>query len=52
MIWAFVAEDLGLGRPVSVLVLALMVLTAFMILRKVDDAPRDWTPEELGVAEG
>lgn len=32
--------------------LAVMVLVAFTILRKVDDAPRDWTPEELGAVEG
>ncbi len=51
LLWAFVAEDLGLGRPVSVLTLALMVLIAFLVLRPVDDAPRQWSPEELG-AEG
>ena len=49
LVWAFVAEDLGLGRPASVLVLAVMVVIAQVILRKVDDRPRDWTPEEMGV---
>jgi UMF1 family MFS transporter len=48
LVWAFVAEDLGLGRPASVLVLAAMVVVAHLILRPVDDRPRDWTPEELG----
>jgi len=48
VLWAFVAEDLGWGRPASVMVLALMVIVAFWILRGVDEEPRDWTPEELG----
>lgn len=48
LLWAFVAETLGLGRPASVLTLALMVVVSFLILRRVDDAPRDWSPEELG----
>ena len=49
IIWAFVAEDLGLGRPASVLVLALMVVVALLVLRGVDDKPREWSPEELGL---
>jgi UMF1 family MFS transporter len=48
VVWAFVAEDLGLGRPASVLVLALMVVIAFAVLRRVDDEPRHWSPEEVG----
>jgi hypothetical protein len=27
-----------------------MVLVAMVILRRVDDEPRSWTPEEMGVA--
>jgi len=50
LIWAFVAEDLGLGRPASVGVLALMVVVAWVILRPVDDEERDWSEEELGEA--
>ncbi len=49
VLWAFVAEDLGLGRPASVLVLAMMVVVAMLVLRRVDDQPRSWTPEELGI---
>lgn len=48
LLWAFVAEGLGLGRPASVAVLALMVVVAFLILRPVDDEPREWTPAEMG----
>ena len=48
LLWAFVAEGLGFGRPAAVAVLGLMVLTAWYILRPVDDATRDWSPEELG----
>ena len=49
LLWAFVAEGLGLGRPASVLVLAIMIGIAFFVLRGVDDRSRDWTPEEMGV---
>jgi UMF1 family MFS transporter len=49
VLWAFVAEDLGLGRPASVFVLAMMVVVSFVVLRRVDDKPRAWTPEEMGV---
>lgn len=49
VVWAFVAEDLGLGRPASVLVLALMVVIALGVLRGVDDEPREWSAEELGL---
>jgi hypothetical protein len=49
VVWAFVAEDLGLGRSASVLVLAVMVVIAYAILRRVDDEPRHWSPEELGL---
>jgi UMF1 family MFS transporter len=48
LVWAFVAEGLGFGRPAAVAVLGLMVVTAALILRPVDDDPRDWSPEELG----
>lgn len=48
LLWAFVAEDLGLGRPASVGVLALMVVVAWLILRPVDDEERDWSEEEMG----
>ncbi|MEX0893381.1 MAG: MFS transporter [Gemmatimonadota bacterium] len=51
LLWAFVAETLGMGRPVAVLVLFFMVVAAWFILRRVDDTPRDWRPEELGGEE-
>jgi UMF1 family MFS transporter len=47
LLWAFVAEDLGLGRPASVAVLLLMVVISWTILRGVDDRPREWGPEDL-----
>ena len=48
LLWAFVAEGLGWGRPASVATLGLMVIVAWTILRPVDDRPRDWSPEEMG----
>jgi UMF1 family MFS transporter len=51
LIWAFVAEGLGLGRPASVAVLLVMIVIAWWILRGVDDRPREWGPEDLSVVE-
>jgi UMF1 family MFS transporter len=54
--WAFVAErvsiggvsfGLGLGRPAAVGALALEIVIAWWILRRVSDAPRTWGEEEL-----
>lgn len=46
LVWGFVAIDLGLGRPAAVAVLLVMVIIAFVILRGVDDTPREWGPED------
>ena len=42
LIWALIADTLGLGRPAAVGGLLVMVIIAFVILHGVDDAPRDW----------
>lgn len=47
-LWALIAETLGLGRPAAVGGLLAMVVVAFVILRRVDDTPREWSAEELG----
>jgi UMF1 family MFS transporter len=47
LLWAFVAEDLGLGRPASVAVLLVMIVISWTILRGVDDRPREWGPEDM-----
>jgi len=53
--WAFVAETisvrgvtfgLGLGRPAAVAALALEIVIAWWILRRVSDAPRTWGEED------
>lgn len=48
LLWVFVADVLGLGRPVAVLSLALMIGLAASILNRIDDASRVWPVE--GVA--
>jgi MFS transporter, UMF1 family len=54
--WAFVAErvelagvafGLGLGRPAAVATLMLEIVIGYLILRKVSDAPREWTVDAL-----
>lgn len=44
--WGYIADTLGLGRPVAVLSLLLFVVISFAILQGVDDRPREW-PTEL-----
>ena len=39
LLWVFVSEALGLGRPVAILSLLVMVLIAYAILRGVSDQP-------------
>jgi len=39
LVWAFVSETLGLGRPAAVAALLLFVVTAWIILRPLSDEP-------------
>lgn len=48
LIWAFVADGLGLGRPAAVTTLLGGVVIAYFILRPVSDERRDWAAEEVG----
>ena len=53
LLWVFVADWLGLGRPVAVLTLLVLVLFARHVLGGVDDARRMWPAvqtERTGVA--
>jgi UMF1 family MFS transporter len=47
LLWAFVAEGLGYGRPAAVFALFVMVCIAYFLLRGVDDTPRAWSADEL-----
>ncbi len=44
LIWALVADILGLGRPVAVLTLLAGIIIAYLILRPVSDAPAQPQP--------
>ena len=46
--WGVIADDraLGWGQPAAVMFLLLWVVIAFLILRRVDDRPREWGPED------
>ena len=46
-LWGFVVTTLGLGRPVAIFSLFIMVVIAFFILRRVDDNVGEWPAEEL-----
>jgi UMF1 family MFS transporter len=45
--WVVIVEALGWGQPAAVLFLLLWVVIAFLVLRRVDDRPRNWGPEDL-----
>ena len=48
--WGVIADGaLGWGQPAAVMFLLLWVVIAFLILRRVDDRPRDWGPDDLAV---
>jgi UMF1 family MFS transporter len=47
LLWAFVAEYLGYGRPAAVFALFIMVCLAYAVLRGVDDAPREWSVDDM-----
>ena len=50
--WGVVVNTLGWGRPAAVGLLLVLIVIAFGILQKVDDAPRDWPPELRIAASG
>jgi MFS transporter, UMF1 family len=47
--WGVIADEraLGWGQPAAVMFLLLWVVIAFLILRRVDDRPREWGPDDL-----
>jgi UMF1 family MFS transporter len=47
--WGVIADKsaLGWGQPAAVMFLLLWVVIAFAILRRVDDRPREWGPDDL-----
>jgi UMF1 family MFS transporter len=47
LLWSFVVDGLGLGRPAAVFSLAIWIVISLAILRGVPNAARDWGPEEL-----
>ena len=46
LLWVTIADMLGLGRPVAVLSLLLLIVISYVILQGVSDTERVW-PEEL-----
>ncbi|MQF48330.1 MFS transporter [SAR202 cluster bacterium AC-647-N09_OGT_505m] len=47
VLWVFVADTLGLGRPIAVLTLLVLVLISYGILQGIDDKPREWWGTEV-----
>ena len=41
-LWALVADTMGMGRPAAIASLGVMIVVAWVILRGVDDEPREW----------
>ncbi len=47
LLWVFISEWLGLGRPAAIVGLLGMVIVGYFVLRPVSDAPRPWSVDEL-----
>jgi MFS transporter, UMF1 family len=47
LVWSWIVDGLGLGRPVAVAWLAVMVIVSMAILAPVPRRPRPWRPDEL-----
>jgi UMF1 family MFS transporter len=45
--WGIIVTSLGWGQPAAVMFLLVWVVIAFLILRHVDDRPREWGPDDL-----
>jgi UMF1 family MFS transporter len=45
--WGVISDGLGWGRPAAVMFLLVVVVLSFAILRRVDDRPREWGPDDL-----
>ncbi len=45
LMWGFVVDVLGWGRPAAVATLLVLVVIAYGILQPVSDEPRQWPPE-------
>jgi MFS transporter, UMF1 family len=46
LVWALIVDVLGLGRNAAMAALAGFIALASIVLRKVDDTPRTWPPED------
>lgn len=46
-LWGFVVDTLGLGRPMAIVTLLILVIVSFIILQGVSDTPRNWGPEDM-----
>jgi len=46
LLWGLIVDTLGLGRPLAVASLLIMVLISYLILLKVDDSVRAWRGEK------
>ncbi|MEA1903540.1 MAG: MFS transporter [Actinomycetota bacterium] len=52
LVWAVVVDILGLGRNIALGALIGFVVIGWWLLRSVDDAHRDWSPEDRLVVSG
>jgi UMF1 family MFS transporter len=48
LLWGFITDTLGLGRPIALSVLLLFIIISFVILQGVQDHQREW-PAELAM---
>ena len=49
LMWALIVDGLGWGRRAAMSALILFIGVGWWVLRSVDDAERQWPPEDLPV---
>ena len=47
LIWSLIVNGLDWGRPAAVASLVVLIAISYVVIRPVNDAHRDWAPEDL-----
>jgi MFS transporter, UMF1 family len=50
LVWAIIVDVIGLSRNMAMAALAGFVAMSLLVLKGVDDGPRDWGPDDLVLA--
>ena len=51
LMWAFIVNVIGWPRTVAMGALVVFLIAGRLILRHVDDTPREWAPQDLATID-